>query len=274
MPLNEEQIERYSRHILLQQVGGKGQEKILNARILIIGAGGLGSPAAYYLAAAGVGTLGIVDSDNVELSNLQRQVLHFTPDVDRPKVISAEEKLKSLNPDVTVKTYNSRVTAENITGLIKDYDFIIEATDNFTAKFLINDACVFNGKPFSQAGVLRFMGQTMTHLPGSACYRCVFDSPPPRGSVPTCSEAGVLGPIPGTIGCIQATEALKYFLGTGQLLTNRILMMDTLSMEFTTVDINRNPDCPICGENPSILELKEYEQPVCQVEGTEETKQR
>ncbi len=219
MTFSEDQIKRYSRHILLQDVGGVGQEKLLTAKVLIIGAGGLGSPIALYLAAAGVGTLGIVDDDVVDLSNLQRQILHFTPDVGRPKVESAKETLEKINPDVTVNIYRERVTAANVTDLIEGYDFIVEGTDNFPAKFLINDACVFSDKPFSQGGILRFDGQTMTHVPGTACYRCVFESPPPLGSVPSCAEAGVFGAIAGMLGTVQAAETLRYLLGIGELLT-------------------------------------------------------
>ncbi len=265
MTLTEEQINRYSRHILLKDVGGTGQKKLLNAKVLVVGAGGLGCPIAQYLAAAGVGTLGIIDSDRVEISNLQRQVLHFTPDIDRPKVESVREKLVRLNPDVDVRCYNERLTAENISDVFQDYDFIVEGTDNFPSKFLVNDACVFMNKPFSQGGILRFDGQTMTYIPESACYRCVFESAPPAGTVPSCSEAGVFGAVTGMLGTIQAAEALRYILGIGRLLTNRILIFDALNMEYTTVTIKKNPNCPVCGENPTITELREYEQPVCDI---------
>jgi len=264
MTLTEEQIKRYSRHILLKDVGGTGQEKLLNAKVLVVGAGGLGCPIAQYLAAAGVGTLGIIDSDRVEISNLQRQVLHFTPDIDRPKVESVREKLVQLNPDVNVRCYNERLTAENISYIFQDYDFIVEGTDNFPSKFLVNDACVFMNKPFSQGGILQFDGQTMTHVPKSACYRCVFESAPPAGAVPSCSEAGVLGVVAGMLGTIQAAETLRYILGIGKLLTNRILMFDALNMEYTTVAIKKNPNCPVCGKNPTITALREYEQPACE----------
>lgn len=263
MNLTEEQIERYSRHIILKDVGGAGQEKILQAKVLIIGTGGLGAPAALYLAAAGVGTIGLVDGDTVDLSNLQRQVIHFTADVNRLKVDSAREKIEALNPDVKVVTYPERVHAENIAAIIKDYDFIIDGTDNFPAKFLINDACVLHSKPFSHGGILRFDGQTMTYLPGSACYRCVFNSPPPKGAVPTCSEAGILGAVAGMLGTIQAAEALRYILGKGKLLTNRLLIFNALDMEYRQVNIRQNPECPICGERPIITKLVDYEQPVC-----------
>lgn len=264
--LNDEQIERYSRHILLQDVGGAGQQKILNAKVLIIGAGGLGAPAALYLAAAGVGTLGIIDGDRVDLSNLQRQVIHFTPDVGRPKVQSAKEKINQLNPDVNVVTYEDVVHAGNILDIIKDYDFILDGTDNFSAKFLINDACVMAGKPYSHGGILRFDGQSMTVIPGeTACYRCVFHSPPPKNAVPTCSQAGVLGAIAGMLGTIQATEVLKYIVGFGDLLTNRMLIFNAKTMAFRNAKFNRNPKCGVCGENPTVTSLIDYEQPVCEL---------
>ena len=263
MPLTEQQIERYSRQLILREVGGKGQEKLLNSKVLIIGAGGLGSPAALYLAAAGVGTLGIVDNDVVDLTNLQRQVLHFTSDLGKPKVQSAREKIAAMNPDVKVMTYQERVSAHNIMEIIADYDFVIDGTDNFPAKFLINDACVFLGKPFSHGGILRFEVQTMTYVPGSASYRCVFDAPPPKGVVPSCSEAGILGVVAGVLGTIQAAEALKYLLSQGKLLTDRMLIFDAYRMNFRVVSIGKNRDCPICGENPSITELVDHEQPVC-----------
>ncbi|ADN02565.1 HesA/MoeB/ThiF family protein [Spirochaeta thermophila] len=263
MNLREDQIYRYSRHILLPQVGGEGQERLLSGRVLVIGAGGLGSPVAYYLAAAGVGTVGLVDGDAVDLSNLQRQILHFTPDVGRPKVESAAEKLAALNPDVRVETYPYRVTAENIRSLIREYDFIIDGTDNFPAKFLINDACVMEGKPYSHAGVLRFQGQTFTYVPGHMCYRCVFRDMPPKGAVPTCAEAGVLGAVVGVLGTIQATEAVKYLLGVGELLTDRLLVFDALTSRFREVRVGRQEECPLCGTSPEITELREYEQPAC-----------
>lgn len=263
MNFNEEQLERYSRHIILEDVGPEGQEKLLSGKVLIIGAGGLGAPAALYLAAAGVGTIGLVDGDTVDLSNLQRQVIHFTPDVGKPKVISAREKLGAINPDVRVVTYQRRAAADNIAGIIGEYDFIIDGTDNFAAKFLINDACVLAGKPFSHGGILRFDGQTMTYLPGEACYRCIFTSPPPRNAVPSCSQAGILGAVAGMLGTIQAAEALKFLIGKGDLLVNRLLIFNALRMKFRTVGIQRNPGCPVCGNNPSITTLIDEEQPVC-----------
>lgn len=264
MNLTEQQIERYSRHIILDEVGGEGQQKLLSSKVLVTGAGGLSSPAILYLAAAGVGTLGIVDDDNVDLSNLQRQVIHHTEDTGTGKVESAANKVRRINSDVDVKTYKTRLQADNIREIIRDYDFIIDGTDNFPAKFLINDACYFEGKPFSHAGILGFDGQLITVLPGeSACYRCIFDSPPPAGSVPSCSQAGVLGVLAGVVGSLQATEAVKYILGKGDLLTNKLLTYNALKMDFRKIELRRNPECPLCGENPKITELKDEEQRVC-----------
>ncbi|GFO69249.1 adenylyltransferase [Geomonas limicola] len=258
MKLTEDQITRYSRHILLKEVGGKGQQKLLNGRVLIIGAGGLGAPIALYLAAAGVGTIGIADADNVDLSNLQRQVIHFTPDIGKPKVLSAREKMIAINPELNVVTYDTWVTAENIAGMIAEYDFVIDGTDNFAAKFLINDACVLAGKPYSHGGILQFDGQTMTVLPGqSPCYRCIFPEPPPKDAIPTCSQAGVIGVLPGVLGTLQATEAIKYLLGAGDLLTGRLLTYSALRMKFREIPIKQSAKCPICGEHPSISELKD-----------------
>lgn len=254
----EDQIERYSRHIILKEVGGKGQQKLLDGKVLIIGAGGLGSPIALYLAAAGVGTIGIADADVVELSNLQRQIAHQTKDIGAPKVLSARDKMEAMNPDVRVNTYHTWINSNNILDIIDGYDFVIDGTDNFAAKFLINDACVLAGKPYSHGGILHFVGQTLTFIPGqSACYRCIFPAPPPKDAIPTCSQAGVLGVLPGVIGMMQATEALKYLLGIGELLTGRLLIYDALAMTFRTVKVRQNPHCPICGENPTITELKD-----------------
>jgi molybdopterin/thiamine biosynthesis adenylyltransferase len=265
MDFTPEQVERYSRHILLQDVGVEGQDKIHNGKVLVIGAGGLGAPALLYLAAAGVGTIGVIDGDVVDLSNLQRQVIHFTPDVGKPKVLSAKEKIRQINPDVNVITYHDLFTAQNAFELIKDYDFIVDGTDNFPVKFLINDACVMKGKPFSHGGILRFDGQTMTHLPGTTCYRCVFHSPPPPNAVPTCSQAGVLGAIAGMLGTIQAAETLKFLTGAGSLLTDRLLSFNAKSMNFRTVKLHRNPHCPVCGEHPVVTELVESEQAFCEI---------
>ena len=252
----EERLERYSRHIILKEIGIKGQERLYKSKVLIIGAGGLGAPVGLYLAAAGVGTLGIVDADKVDLSNLQRQVIHHTPDVGTLKVESAAAKMRAINPDISVQTHHAFVTAENVGQLIARYDFVIDGTDNFAAKFLINDACVLAGIPYSHGGILRFNGQTMTVLPRkSACYRCVFVKPPPTGAVPTCSQAGVLGAIAGMLGTIQATEALKFITGAGKLLTDALLTFEALEMNFRKVKVKRNPQCPICGGSPTITEL-------------------
>lgn len=266
MAFTNEQLERYSRHIILKEVGAKGQKKLLNARVLIIGAGGLGAPAAMYLAAAGVGTIGIADADEVDLSNLQRQIIHSTEDVGKAKVRSAKETMNRLNPDVTVNTYRTFVTSENILELVKDYDFVIDGTDNFPAKFLINDACVMAKKPFSHAGIIRFKGQLMTYVPGQGpCYRCVFRNPPPKDAVPTCRQAGVIGAMGGVIGSLQAMEAVKYILGVGELLTGSLLTYDALKMEFRKVKLPGHvPDCPICGEHPTITKLIDYEQTACE----------
>jgi molybdopterin/thiamine biosynthesis adenylyltransferase len=256
--LTEPQIERYSRHILLKDVGCKGQQNLFDGRVLIIGAGGLGSPIALYLAAAGVGTIGIADADDVDLSNLQRQVLHRTADIGQPKVESAREKMEAINPDVKVVTYKEWISAANITGIISEYDFIVDATDNFAAKFLINDACVLGGKPFSHGGVLQFEGQTVTIKPReSACYRCIFPEPPPQADILPCSRAGVFGVLPGVIGSIQTTEALKFLLGIGDLLTDRLLTYSALRMKFREVPLKRTAVCPVCGENPTIFEVRD-----------------
>ena len=265
MALSDEQLERYSRHITLKEVGVGGQKKLLAAKVLIIGAGGLGAPAAMYLAAAGVGTIGIADCDMVELSNLQRQIIHTTCDVGKPKVGSAAETIKALNPDVTLKTYHEYVSSRNIAEMIADYDFIIDGADNFPTKFLINDACVLGHKPFCHAGILRFEGQLMTYVPGvSPCYRCVFEAPPPKGAVPSCREAGVIGAMAGIIGSMQALEAVKYITGQGDLLTGNMLIFDGLKMEWRKVKLPKvNHSCPICGDLPTIMELFDEEQPSC-----------
>jgi len=256
--LTEEQIQRYSRHIILKEVGGKGQQKLLDGRVLIIGAGGLGAPIALYLAAAGVGTIGIADADVVDVTNLQRQVIHFTPDVGKAKVVSAAEKMRAINPDVTVNTYQEWIGATNIAAIIASYDFIIDGTDNFAAKFLINDACVLTGKPYSHGGILQFDGQTITVLPReSACYRCIFPQPPPRDAIPTCSQAGVIGVLPGVLGTIQATEAIKFLLNKGELLTGRLLTYNALRMRFREIAIKRSSSCPVCGDAPTITELRD-----------------
>lgn len=267
MNFTDDQITRYSRHILLPEVGGKGQKKIAQARILIVGVGGLGSPAALYLAAAGVGTLGLIDSDVVDLSNLQRQIIHHTSDVGRAKVLSAKEKIQALNPDVTVVLHEDRFMARNALELVRDYSVVIDGVDNFPAKFLINDTCYFAGKPLVHGGILRFDGRVSTIIPKqSACYRCVFKQPPPPGLVASCQEAGVLGVLAGVIGTIQATEALKLILGIGRPLTNRMLDFDARRMVFREIPFKRNPQCPLCGDRPTITELTDHEPEVCQMQ--------
>ena len=266
MNFTNDQLERYSRHMLLREIGVNGQTLLCESRVLIIGAGGLGSPAAMYLAAAGVGTLGLVDSDVVELSNLQRQILHFTKDVGDPKVLSGKEKIHQLNDNVEAVPYHERVDASNIGDLIEDrnYQFVIDATDNFLTKFLINDACVIHKKAFSHGGIIKFQGQTMTYVPGQGpCYRCVFQSPPPADAVPSCRESGVLGALAGTIGTIQATEAMKYLLGIGDPLSGCLLTYDALTMEFRKIKLPRRKSCPVCGEHATIKHPIDVTQPVC-----------
>lgn len=254
-----EQVMRYSRHILLSEVGGRGQRKLLEAKVLIVGAGGLGSPAALYLAAAGVGTLGIVDFDTVDLSNLQRQLLHGRSDVGRLKVDSAADTLAEINPDVRVVKHPERLSAENALDIFSDYDVVLDGTDNFATRYLVNDACVLLGKPLVHGSIFRFEGLCTLFAPGRGCYRCLFASPPPPGTVPSCAEAGVLGVLPGIIGSLQAVEAIKWILRIGEPLVNRLLLFDALAMEFREVKIGRNPGCPICGEEPTIRELMDYD---------------
>lgn len=266
MEFNDQQIQRYSRHIILPEVGGKGQKKICQAKVLIIGAGGLGSPAALYLAAAGVGTIGIIDGDAVDLSNLHRQIIHQTADVAQPKVFSARGKMLAINPDVKVVAYYERLTSKNALSILNEYDIILDGTDNFAAKFLINDACYFTKKPLIHGGILRFDGQVFTIRPGqSACYRCIHRNPPPNGLIPTCQEAGVLGVLAGVIGTIQATEALKLILGIGQPLTDRWLIYNALTAQFRTARVKRQANCPLCGDRPTITELIEYDPGVCEI---------
>ena len=265
MSLSQDQIERYSRQILLPNIGGKGQEKILNAKVLIIGAGGLGSPCALYLASAGIGRIGIVDSDSVELNNLQRQVLHSVKNVGSPKVESAKERLNAINPDIEVIPHNIRLASGNILGIIKDYDIIVDGSDNFPTRYLVNDTCVLAKKPLSHGGIFRFDGQAITILPGErACYRCLFPEPPPPGLVPSCQEAGILGTVAGIIGTIQANEVLKYILGLGNLLAGKLLVFNALDSSSRQVKVPRNPDCPVCGKNPTITKLIDYEE-FCQL---------
>lgn len=261
----EDQILRYSRHIILPEVGGKGQKKLLQAKVFLIGAGGIGSPAGYYLAAAGIGKIGIADGDTLELSNLQRQIAHQTKSVGRHKADSAKETFEALNPDVEVVTFKERLTSENILDIIKDYDIVVDGSDNFPTRYLANDACVLLKKPLSTGAVFRFDGQATTIIPGEGpCYRCLFELPPPPNLVPSCEQAGILGVLPGTIGLIQATEVIKYLLGVGELLKGYLLIYSALDMSFRKVKVPRNPKCPICGEKPTITSLIDYEE-FCQV---------
>jgi molybdopterin/thiamine biosynthesis adenylyltransferase len=256
--LTDKQIERYRCHVALKEVGMEGQQKLLDGRVLIIGAGGLGSPAALYLTAAGIGTIGIVDNDVVELTNLQRQVIHFTPDIGKAKVDSAGEKMTVLNPEVKIIALQERIHTGNIMGIIRGYNFVIDCTDNSTVKLLINDACVLSGIPYSHAGILQFSGQTITVKPSeSACYRCIFPIPPIKEATSTRHPIGVIGVLPGVIGIIQATEAIKFLLGKGDLLTGRLLIYNALQMSFDVIQIKKNPKCPLCGETPTIKEPME-----------------
>ena len=263
-PINElthEEIARYSRHLILPEVGIEGQLKLKNASVLLVGAGGLGSPLAMYLAAAGVGTIGIVDFDVVDFSNLQRQILHSTKDVGRPKLESAKETINNLNPEVKVITIEQPLTSENALDIIKDYDIVVDGTDNFPTRYLINDACVLLNKPNVYGSIYRFEGQASVFYPGKGpCYRCLYAEPPPPGLVPSCAEGGVLGVLPGMVGTIQATEVIKLILGKGEPLIGRLLLIDALDMTFKELRLRKNPECPICGENRTIHELIDYEQ--------------
>lgn len=250
MPLTNKERERYARHLVLKEVGEAGQEKLLNSKVLIIGTGGLGSPASAYLTAAGIGTLGLVDFDKVDLSNLQRQLIHMTKNIGKPKLTSAKETLNNINPDMNIITYNEYLDHKNISDIIndQDYDFVLDCTDNFQSKFLINDTCVAFKKPFSHGGVIRFSGQTMTYVPGKGpCYRCVFVNPPLDGTIKTSKQVGIMGTSPGVIGTIQATEAIKYILGIGNLLTGYLLTYDALKMEFRKIKVSKRKDCKACG---------------------------
>jgi adenylyltransferase/sulfurtransferase len=246
--------------MLLPTVGAMGQKKLLNARVLLLGAGGLGSPAALYLAAAGVGTIGIVDFDTVDLSNLQRQILHRQEEVGKPKVESAMRTLKGLNPDVNVVPFRTRLYSDNVFDIIKDFDYIVDGTDNFQTRYLINDASVMTNKTVIHGSIFQFDGQVTVFKPKAGpCYRCLFPSPPPPGAVPNCAEAGVFGVLPGIVGSIQAVEVLKLILGEGDPLIGRLLIFDALAMEFSEVKIRRDPNCPVCGDNPTITELIDYD---------------
>jgi adenylyltransferase/sulfurtransferase len=257
-------MQRYARHFDLAGVGFKGQLKLRDAKVLVVGAGGLGSPALLYLAAAGVGTIGVADGDTVDLSNLQRQVAHDTSSIGKPKTTSAAERIRAINPDVNVIEHPFYLDASNIAGVISGYDFVLEGCDNFATKFLVNDACVLAQKPFSHAGMLRFEGQTFTYVPGHRCYRCLFRAPPPPGSVPNCADAGILGMLPGVLGSIQATEAVKYILGMGDLLTDRLLIFDAQAMKFRELRGGRAADCPVCGDAPTITALRDEDGGRCE----------
>jgi len=266
--LTQEQKIRYSRHTIMPNVGDAGQEKLLDARVLLIGAGGLGSPAAMYLAAAGVGTLGIVDFDTVDLSNLQRQILHGVSDIGRLKIESAADTIREINPDVKVIGYQEPLSSANALDIIKDYDLVLNGSDNFPTRYLVNDACHFLRKPLVDASIFMFEGQVTVYLPadpelgvvGGPCYRCLYPDPPPPGEVPSCAEAGVLGVLPGIVGSLQAVEAIKLIVGIGEPLVGKLLMVDTLDMSFRTLNVKKNPQCPLCGDHPTVTELIDYEQ--------------
>lgn len=259
--LTQDQIKRYSRHIVLPEIGLEGQESLLEAKVLIIGTGGLGSPLAFYLTAAGIGTIGLVDFDVVDHSNLQRQIIHFTQDVGKRKIDSAAEKITSLNPDVNVIKHNCFITSENALDIIKDYDFVIDGTDNFPTRYLVNDACVMLGKTNIYGSIYRFDGQATVFKPKEGpCYRCLYPEPPPPGLIPSCQEGGVVGVLPGIIGIIQATEVVKLITESGDPLIGRLLLYDAMDMSFREVEIDKNPNCPVCGDNPTITELVDYKE--------------
>jgi sulfur-carrier protein adenylyltransferase/sulfurtransferase len=258
----EEQVQRYSRHIILPNIGGKGQRKLLDSSVLVIGAGGLGSPVAMYLAAAGIGKLGIVDFDQVDVTNLQRQILHTTGDVGRSKVASAVEHLRAINPTIEVVGHETLLFSTNVFEIFEGYDVIVDGTDNFPVRYLVNDATQFTGKPLVYGSIYQFEGQATVFMPGqeTPCYRCLFPAPPPPGTVPSCAEGGVFGVLPGVIGSIQATEAIKIITGDGDTLEGRLLLYDALTMDFQEMKIRWDADCPVCGKDPTITELIDYEQ--------------
>ena len=267
--LSKEEILRYSRHLIMPEVGMEGQLKLARAKVLMIGAGGLGAPLGLYLAAAGVGRLGIVDFDVVDLTNLQRQVTFSTSDVGRPKLDAAKDRLAGLNPKIQIDTYTTRLTSQNALDLFKDYDIIVDGTDNFPTRYRVNDACVLLGKPNVYGSIFRFEGQaTVFNYPGGPCYRCLYPEPPPPGLVPSCAEGGVLGVLPGIIGSIQAMETIKLILGNGQPLVGRLLLFDALAMNFRELRLRKNPACAVCGPNPTIRELIDYEE-FCGIRGEE-----
>jgi sulfur-carrier protein adenylyltransferase/sulfurtransferase len=259
--LTPAEIERYARHLIMPEVAMQGQKRLKAAKVLCIGTGGLGAPLSLYLAAAGVGTIGLADFDVVDLSNLQRQIIHFTGDVGRPKIVSAEEKLKAINPEVKIVRHEHIVDSSNALALFADYDVIVDGTDNFPTRYLVNDACVLLGKPNVYGSIFRFDGQaTVFFPPEGPCYRCLYPEPPPPGLVPNCAEGGVLGILPGLIGVVQATETVKLILGTGNPLVGRLLLYDALEMTFREMKVRKNPRCPICGPNPTIRELIDYQE--------------
>jgi molybdopterin/thiamine biosynthesis adenylyltransferase len=257
--LTEDQLQRYSRQIILPEIGEQGQTKIFNAKVFIVGAGGLGSPAGYYLSAAGVGRIAMIDNDEVELSNLQRQIAHSTKTLGKPKVESAKNTFESLNPDVHIVPIRERLTKHNILDLIKDYDLVVDCSDNYATRFLVNDACVMTNKPLVTGAVCKYEGQLTVVVPGEGpCYRCLFEGPPPPDALPYPQGAGLLGVVPGVIGALQAAEVLKLITGVGHILKGELMIYDALKPSFRTVIIPKNPDCPICGENPAITELVDY----------------
>jgi len=259
--LSNEEIARYSRHLILPEVGMEGQKKLKAAKVLCVGTGGLGSPLALYLAAAGVGTIGLVDFDVVDSSNLQRQIIHSTKDIGRPKIDSAEEKLKGLNPFIDIVKYDTMLTSANALEIIREFDVVADGTDNFQTRYLVNDACVLTGKPNAYGSIFRFEGQASVFATKEGpCYRCLYPEPPPPGLVPSCAEGGVLGILPGLVGVIQATEAIKLILGVGEPLIGRLLLVDALNMSFRQLKLRKNPDCPVCGTNPTVTELIDYDQ--------------
>jgi sulfur-carrier protein adenylyltransferase/sulfurtransferase len=267
--LSKEEILRYSRHLIMPEVGMDGQTKLKAAKVLCIGAGGLGSPLALYLAAAGVGTLGVVDFDVVDFSNLQRQIIHTTADVGRPKLDSAAEKIKAINPYVEVRPFETRLTSANALDLFRQFDIVVDGTDNFPTRYLVNDACVLTGKPNVYGSIFRFEGQVSVFATAAGpCYRCLYPEPPPPGLVPSCAEGGVLGILPGLVGVMQATEAIKLILGAGEPLIGRLLLVDALGMKFRELKLRKNPDCPVCGSNRTITELIDYNQ-FCGIRGEE-----
>jgi molybdopterin/thiamine biosynthesis adenylyltransferase/rhodanese-related sulfurtransferase len=259
--LSNEEIARYSRHLILPEVGMEGQKKLKAAKVLCVGTGGLGSPLALYLAAAGIGTIGLVDFDVVDSSNLQRQIIHSTRDIGRPKIDSAEEKLKGLNPFINIVKYGTMLTSANALEIIREFDVIADGTDNFQTRYLVNDACVLTGKPNAYGSIFRFEGQASVFATKDGpCYRCLYPEPPPPGLVPSCAEGGVLGILPGLVGVIQATEAIKLILGVGEPLIGRLLLVDALTMSFRQLKLRKNPECPVCGVNPTVTELIDYDQ--------------